>query len=100
MANVFFLSSEFNKQSHRHIAEDLNCTDRNKFKNDKLTIVDNDVYNNKSENVALSKNTFAECVLNSESGFQDVDFSEFRLIFIVIRQIIEENVIKKTASHP
>lgn len=95
-----FLSSEFNKQSHRHNTEDLNCTDRNKFKNDKLTIVDNDVYNNKSEDVALSKNAFADYILNSDNNFQDVDFSEFRLVFNVIRQIIIENVINKTASTP
>lgn len=86
-----FLSSEFDKRSQRHNTENLNCTDRNKFKANKLSIIDTDVYDAKSNPVALAKDRFAKNILYKIEGFEDLDISEFRLIFDMIRKIVKEN---------
>lgn len=85
-----FLSSEFDKKSGRHIKENLNCTDLNKVKR-QLTVVDNMVYNEQNKNIALPKDDFATYILKQMPGFDNLDISGFRLIFELIRKIIEDN---------
>jgi RNA-directed DNA polymerase len=86
-----FLNNEFDKKSGRHLGEDLNCVDRNKIRDPNLTIIDDLVFNSSNENIALSKNNFALNVLEKVDGYKDLDISEFRLIFNVIRKILSEN---------
>jgi len=94
-----FLSNEFSAQSGRHLSMNLNCTDRHKYQNtNKITIVDNDVFNEEDQNVALSKSNFAKYILNREEKFADIDFSEFVIIFDVITEIIRNHYTLSLAA--
>jgi hypothetical protein len=81
-----FLSNEFNPKSGRHLTENLNCMEINKLKED-LKIVDNKVYDQDHQNVALSKDDFANYVLEKAPGFDDVDMIEFKAIIDIIEKI-------------
>jgi RNA-directed DNA polymerase len=87
-----FLSNEFFGNSGKHKTQtlELNCTDLNKIRG-KLTIIDSSVFDSQSNNVALPKNDFARFILEREPEFSDMDFSEFSLIFDLIRNIMEDN---------
>ena len=87
-----FLNSEFDKNSGRHIDLNFNCncTELNKVKSKELEIIDKNVFNDKGENIALTKSTFANYILNGEKGFDNFDFSNFRQIFNVIEKIISK----------
>ena len=69
----------------------LNCSDRNKFARDRLSIIDNDVFNDEHEDIALPKNDFADYVLSSAPGFDDFSFAEFGKIFEVVSTIVTES---------
>jgi RNA-directed DNA polymerase len=87
-----FLSNEFygNSGKHKTQTSEINCTDLNKIRGT-LTVIDNAVYDSKSNNVALPKNDFAKYVLDGVPEFTNMDFSEFGLIFDLIRKIMSEN---------
>lgn len=85
-----FLSNEFDKESARHLTENLNCTALNKVKR-QLTIIDDAVYNEHRKNIALPKNDFATNILKQVPNFDNLDISSFVLIFELIRKIIQEN---------
>lgn len=86
-----FLSDEFDSRTGRHKENPkLNHTDLNKLKDKKkLAVIDDCVFNEASENRALSKNAFAIKVLEGEKNFDDFDFSEFGKVFNVIVEIVE-----------
>lgn len=83
-----FLSSEFNNPSSRHkLDKTLTCNNPNIFRGPQPKIVDGDVYDETDNNVALSKNTFADYVVKREPGYDDFDFKSFRQIFQIIEEI-------------
>ena len=83
-----FLSNQFDPQSGRHLNENLNCSDRSKFRNPKLLkIVDSDVFNNDHENIALPKSDFADLVLTGAQEFENFSFDEFANIYEIISSI-------------
>ncbi|GAB6179947.1 hypothetical protein JCM14036_12660 [Desulfotomaculum defluvii] len=82
-----FVSNEFNNVTGRHQSLDLVCTD-GKFRNNRITIIDNCVFDSYNVNVALSKNNFAENISKRSTGFENVDFTEFRKIFLLIEEIV------------
>lgn len=87
-----FLSNEFSPRSGLHRTELLNCTDINKFRIDnKVSIIDDKVFNRSDQNVALSKNKFAEYIIKQEDNFNDFNYTRFSLIFDIIQLIIDEN---------
>lgn len=81
-----FLSSEFNPESCRHLNEDLNCNNINLLKDKRLRIIDDGVYNSENQNVALTKNDFADNILNK--CFENIDFSAFKILFDLISTIL------------
>jgi RNA-directed DNA polymerase len=83
-----FLSSEFSSISGRHQTLDL-TTDRNKIKGEQLKIIDSDVFNREDKNVALSKNSFADYILQSKEGFSNFYFEEFYEVFKTIDNILK-----------
>ncbi len=95
-----FLTSEFDAKSQRHLSQNLNCTDRNRFKSGRLAIIDKDVYDERSVNIALPKDDFAKYVLREADGFSDLDISEFRLVFRMIRKIAKENRLLTHTNSP
>ena len=54
-------------------------------------IIDSDVFQPSGKSLALSKNDFANNILNELGEFKNVDFSAFSKIFDLINSIIEEN---------
>ena len=87
-----FLSNEFDGRSGRHtIDPGLNCVEVNKINPNRLSIIDNKVFNPNSENVALPKNDFADYVLSSAPGFDDFSLTEFEKIFEVVSAIMIES---------
>lgn len=87
-----FFGSEFHKSGN---SIDNGYQTKEKNKAGKKAIIDSNVFcdtDRAQENsVALSKNNFAENILNEEEGFQDFDFSNFDKIFNVIRMITEHS---------
>ena len=85
-----FLSHEFSKQSGRHISHsDLIATERNKIKSNQLKIIDCNVFDKEDNNIALSKNDFAEHILNARDGFNNFDFEAFHEVFQIIEKILK-----------
>jgi RNA-directed DNA polymerase len=84
-----FLSNEFSETSGRHMSENLVCRD-NKATRKKLCVIDaNDkVYDHNDNNVALSKDDFAQNILNDIENFTNFKFDEFKKIFDVMQKII------------
>ncbi len=84
-----FLNSEFNQSSGRHLyEEDLICFDRNKVQSSIPKVIDHEVFDRDNVNIALTKDDFAENILNEIDGFIDLNVSEFSKIFEFINTII------------
>ena len=83
-----FLSTEFDPRSGKHY-DDSSINTREHFKKDDLKIVDDKVFDIKSENVALSKDKFSDYILNKQENFHDFDFSEFDAVFQIIEDIMK-----------
>lgn len=84
-----FIGIEFSDKTGRHKSDEtLNCTDLNKV--GKFTIVDQRVFNEAEENVALSKHDFARNILAGAASFDDFDVSVFVSLFHLIEQIVTE----------
>lgn len=83
-----YLSDEFDKIIGNHLKENLNYKYLNYLKANYPRIIDYGVLNSKGENVALSKNDFAEHILNGTPPFNEVSFEHFKLIFDEIEKII------------
>jgi len=84
-----FISYEFHKDSQIHKTSNLFCKDQNKFKSNRVCIIDDHVYgiDNKTVNVALPKKKFAKYLLEREPNFDDFDFINFCKIFDNLEKI-------------
>jgi RNA-directed DNA polymerase len=85
-----YINTEFQGKSGAHKTRALFCRD-NAVNGSKLSVIDKEVYNRKGENVALSKNDFAEHILKKDKGFTDIRFSSFDPIFRLLEEIIKES---------
>jgi len=83
-----FLNNEFDKESGRHKDNNWNCTELNKIGKLSPLIIDNKVFNENNENIALSKNDFADYVLKKEKEYENFDVVEFEKIFDLIAKIV------------
>lgn len=83
-----YLSNEFNKETGKHIKESLTIKHINKLQARRVQIIDNGVLNTENINFALSKNQFAENILNKVDGFDSFNFEAFKLIFDNIQTVI------------
>lgn len=84
-----FVSTEFDKTTGQHLTDDLNCTLLNKLGNP-LKVIDEKVFNRQRQNVALSKDEFAENILEQTEGFSEIDFSGFLPLLEMISTIIAD----------
>ena len=82
-----FISDEFHRDSQIHKTENLFCKDQNKFRNNRICIIDDRVYNPENKNVALPKKKFAKYVLEREPNFNNFDFTNFCKIFDNLEKI-------------
>ena len=90
-----FLSTEFNPTSGRHRTDSrLSMGNRGKLPAEGrgaiMKIVDSEVFDEQSRNVALSKADFAGNVLTGNGNFGTFDFEAFRSIVSVIDNIVEQ----------
>jgi RNA-directed DNA polymerase len=84
-----FLNNEFSSASGRHRTDDINCLDLNKLKSPILKIIDDKVFNSNNENIALSKDGFADKVYTGIENFDSLDIFAFSRIFKVIAEIMK-----------
>lgn len=89
MGRRLYLSTEFNPRSGMHLSDDLTHRDINKFKGEAKIIAD-EVFDRDGNNVALSKNDFADSILEEREGFRGIDFSGFKPLFDRIMMIISD----------
>lgn len=86
-----FLGTEFYEKSG--ISKCGNFLIQEKKKANKLTIIDSYVYKNDDKqwenSVALSKNNFAKNIVDEIENFKDFNLENFKLIFNVIKEIID-----------
>jgi RNA-directed DNA polymerase len=84
-----FLSTEFDKTTGQHLTEELNCILIKKL-GDPLKVIDEKVFNRQRQNVALSKDEFAENILAQTEEFSDIDFSGFVPLLEMISTIVAD----------
>lgn len=80
--------------------KDYMCLDRNSCGQGKICIIDGQsgkrvfkINDENKVNLALPKMDFAEAIYTKRDEMKNIDFSEFHLVFDIIKQIIEENII-------
>lgn len=87
-----YLSSEFDKNTRKHlINNELMYVNQHHLKAPYPRIIDCNVYDEGGTNVALSKNAFADNCLTSEGDFSKISFENFRIVFDIFIQIINNN---------
>lgn len=74
------------------------CTDRNSCGKNKINIIDGQsekrvflIEDDKRTNLALPKMDFAEAIYTGREEMSNIDFSEFHLIFDIIKRINDIN---------
>lgn len=90
-----FLSKEFNGLSGRHLTNPrLSIGNKNRLtpigKDAPVRIIDSEVFNEQSKNVALSKAEFARLVSQRTGRFAHMHFDVFRGILQIVDAILEE----------
>lgn len=86
-----YFTSEFNPKTGKHSSEQCYCP---KLSTKKL-IIDTEIFEltgNDDKNLCLSKNRFADFILQKHEPFTNIDFSAFIEIFNIIQEILEANV--------
>ncbi|MBJ9770952.1 ATP-binding protein [Clostridioides difficile] len=87
-----FLGDEFNSKLGLHILGDKICQDKNKC--GKKSIIDSGCVvcdiKNPEDNIALSKNDFADSILNGVEEFKNISFENFKLVFDLIQILVNE----------
>ncbi|WP_291286537.1 AAA family ATPase [Flavobacterium sp.] len=79
-----FIGEEFNDRTKRHILDltlNLGGDNSNTNKAGKKVIIESGVYNINSENVALSKENFAQAIFNGQINVSNESWENFRHIF-------------------
>ncbi|MBR2031723.1 MAG: RNA-directed DNA polymerase [Alistipes sp.] len=83
-----YLSNEFDPITGKHRTEDLIMRKRTDAKSSYPKIIDSGVFKPNGENVALSKNDFANLIATRNAPFHDISFEEFRPIFELLSRIV------------
>jgi len=87
-----FLSTEFSKKSGRSKNDSqLTYPYPGRLQRSTVLIIDSDVFDENDNNVAMSKNQFAERVLSRAEGYDDFDFKAFEKIFEIIAEIVTKS---------
>ena len=82
-----YQSTEFDKSTGRLLKdESIICVKKNYLSAPYPRIIDDRVFNEKGENIALSKDDFASHIMNKDGILQKVSFENFRVVFEMIRE--------------
>lgn len=82
-----FIGEEFDGKTKRHLLDptlNIGGDNSNTNKAGKRVIIESGVYNNNAENIALSKENFAQEIFNEKINICDDSWEKFRHIFIKI----------------
>jgi predicted ATPase len=84
-----YLGNEFSRKSGLHMDQDKFCLKKDRCGQYSIKIIDCEVFmnTNENQNIAMSKNDFAENILNGISPFDKVGYKSFEEIFDIIREI-------------
>jgi RNA-directed DNA polymerase len=94
-----FLWNEFSYKTLKHREDkSLHSGRRYDEDNQKLKVIDSDVFNSQEKNVALSKRSFASNIFEKKENFDDFDFTEFVAIFDIIRKILKSRNSNESAK--
>jgi hypothetical protein len=86
-----FFTSEFKEVSGKLKSNPL-ISVGNKLKlNRRSRLIDQEVYNENDQNIALSKADFAESIINGTPPFNNVSFEPFLPLFNIIQEIIQKS---------
>lgn len=86
-----YMSNEFDPDSMLHLTDlGISTSDTRAKERSKITILDDKVYRGSPSNIALPKNSFADYIINGVDNFSDFDVTEFKRIFNVIAQIVQD----------
>jgi AAA domain, putative AbiEii toxin, Type IV TA system len=99
-----YIGNEFNEKTKKHICDpslNLGGNDNSNInKAGKKTIIESDVYNSNHENIALSKEKFAQAVFNGDIKISEESWGNFRHIFEKIQTILDQSCPDKQLAHP
>lgn len=85
-----FLSTEFDKNTGHHLTEKLFFYKKNYLKPIYPRIIENSVVNPETgDSKAMSKNKFADYIINKDGLFENIKFEHFRHIFDMLNEIIK-----------
>ncbi len=84
-----YLSSEFDAKTGQHQTEDLLLRKRTDAECKYPKIIDSGVFKPNGDNVALSKNDFANNISKGRNNFANISFEYFRPIFEMFTQILD-----------
>ena len=85
-----YLSNEFVYETGFHKTENIQIRKRDDAKSPYPKIIDSGVFKSNGENIAMSKNDFANSIATGEKPFDNISFETFRPIFDLISDIVNE----------
>lgn len=85
-----YLSNEFDATTGKHRVENLLIRKRTDAMSPYPKIIDSGVFKPNGDNVALSKNDFANLIAAGNAPFNDISFESFRPIFELLSKIVNE----------
>ncbi|RFB12722.1 ATP-binding cassette domain-containing protein [Bacillus sp. HNG] len=85
-----FIGNEFNQLLGIDAENRLICRSRNKCGEDSIQIIDSEVFeiDNQNHNKALSKNQFAQYILDNKEPYNTIGYESFKQVFEIIYQIL------------
>jgi ABC-type multidrug transport system ATPase subunit len=98
-----YIGDEFDQRTKKHSCDlslSLGGSSSNTNKAGKRTIIESDVYNSSNENIALSKEKFAQAVFNGEVEISKKSWENFRHIFEKIKTFLDQNHPNQQSAHP
>jgi DNA segregation ATPase FtsK/SpoIIIE-like protein len=87
-----FLSNEFHPHSGLDSSGSIHCMALGKIRRPVVTIIDDEVFDRTGQNIALSKDEFANHVLSQTPPFDDLNVDEFANVFEIIATVVQEPV--------
>lgn len=88
-----YVSSEFNDNGRLISDPQVGVQNYNKIKGknsqDNDNIIDSEVIDISGKSLAMSKNDFANSIINKDENFKEIDFSPFRDLFLILSEVIK-----------
>ena len=93
-----FLSNEFQPQSGLDTSGGIHCMALGKIRRPTVTVIDDDVFDRNGRNIALSKDQFANNVLNQIPPFNDLSVEGFVPVFEIIAAVVQKPLLDQESA--